>query len=177
MEEYCRKLDEAINHPEPGRRLELAARVLADCFAVRDHEVGLFQLDDPGRTATFLWPPQHLGSTLKIPIKLFTTSLVSATAQKLHGSIDNAFASTPHLHMFEQTLTEQEHRLPLQKIMTAPGVKDGRLRWIVQISRKGRTLEEAGPDFTSDQLRRLEALAGCLANLPSGTSLPVSPDP
>lgn len=101
---------------------------------------------------------------MKIPVKLFTTSMVSATARDRRGSIDNAFAATPHLHMFEQTLTEREHRLPLQKVMTAPGGQEDQLLWIGQISRKGETREEAGPDFTDAQLRELEVLADCLAN-------------
>lgn len=164
-EEVCRQLSAAVAADDPARQLELAAGVFAAHFAVQLHEVGLFRFDATGRTATFLWPPQDLGSAVKIPVKLFTTSQVSITARELQGSVDNAFASTPHLHMFEQALTEHEHRLPLQKVMTAPGLKDGKLQWVVQISRKGRTREDAGPDFTAADLQRLEILADCLANL------------
>jgi hypothetical protein len=164
LETTYRQLSELVAGAAAEQRLESVAAILAEHFKVSPHEVGLFKFDASGRTATFLWPPQDLGSTVKIPVKLFTTSLVSATARDKHGSIDNTFAATPHLHMFEQALTEREHRLPLQKIMTAPGMKEDQLLWIVQISRKGASREEAGPDFTDEQLRQLEVLADCLAN-------------
>lgn len=164
LETVYRRLSELVAGAPPEQQLEAVAAILAEHFMVSSHEVGLFKFDAAGRTATFLWPPQDLGSAVKIPVKLFTTSLVSATARDKRGSIDNAFAATPHLHMFEQALTEREHRLPLQKVMTAPGVKEDQLLWIVQISRKGETREAAGPDFTDEQLRQLEVLADCLAN-------------
>jgi hypothetical protein len=164
MDIVYRQLSETVAATPAEQCLEQVARILAAHFEVSAHEVGLFKFDAAGRTATFLWPPQSLGSTVKIPVKLFTTAQVSTTARDRRGSIDNAFADTPHLHMFEQALTEHEHRLPLQKVMTAPGLKDDRLIWIVQISRKGQTRAEAGPDFTDEQLRQLEVLADCLAN-------------
>lgn len=164
LETVYRQLSEIVATAPPEQCLEQIAGVFAAHFAVSPHEVGLFKFDAAGRTATFLWPPQNLGSTVKIPVKLFTTSLVSTTARERNGSIDNSFAETPHLHMFEQALTEREHRQPLQKVMTAPGIKDDKLLWIVQISRKGQTREAAGPDFTTEQLRQLEVLADCLAN-------------
>jgi len=163
---FCRKLTELVTASVTEQRLEIVAHELAAHFAVKPHEVGLFKFDSAGRTAAFVWPPQQLANTLKIPVKLFNTALVSTTAQQLRGSIDNAFAQTPHLHMFEQALTEREHRLPLQKVMTAPGLKEDRLQWIIQISRKGHTRDEAGPDFTAEELNRLETVAGCLATLP-----------
>ncbi|TLM63139.1 MAG: hypothetical protein FDZ69_12420 [Deltaproteobacteria bacterium] len=164
LELTYRKLSELVAAAPPEQQLEQVAGILAAHFRVSPHEVGLFRFDAAGRTATFLWPPQDLGSAVKIPVKLFTTSLVSTTARDQRGSIDNAFADTPHLHMFEQALTEREHRLPLQKVMTAPGMTEEKLLWIVQISRKGRTRAEAGADFTPAQLRELEVLADCLAN-------------
>lgn len=164
MQTVYRQLSEIVAATPPEQCLEQVAGIIAAHFKVSPHEVGLFKFDAAGRTATFLWPPQALGSAVKIPVKLFTTAQVSTTAREKRGSIDNAFADTPHLHMFEQALTEREHRLPLQKVMTAPGLKDDKLLWIVQVSRKGQTREEAGPDFTIEQLRHLEVLADCLAN-------------
>ena len=68
--------------------------------------------------------------------------------------------------MFELSLAEKEHCIPLQKVMSAPCVDGDVLRWIIQVSRKGHTAEEAGADFTAQDLARLEQIAATVATLP-----------
>lgn len=163
---FCRHLAAVLATAAAEHRLEALAGELAGFFKVQSHEIGLFKLDKTGRSALFVWPPHRLAQEVRIPIKSFAASLVSATARTCRGSINNTFAATSHLHMFEHALVEREHCIPMQKVMTAPGADGEQLRWIVQISRKGRTLAEAGPDFTDEQLQELEVITRFIATLP-----------
>lgn len=165
VETFCRHLEHAVAAAWPEQRLETLAGELALFFRVDPHEVGLFKLETDGRMAVFVWPPHRMDTAIKIPVSSFTTSLISATARQRQGSIDNAFASTRHLHMFEHALTDKEHCVPLQKVMTAPAVKNDKLVWIVQISRKAKSLSEADPDFTNLELKQLEQIAQTLPDL------------
>lgn len=144
------------------QRLETAATEIAAFFAVTPHEVAFFQVESSGRSAVFRWPPQA-GSTMNISLKSYGSSLVSATAREERGFINNAFVTTPHLHMFEHVLAEPQQRIPVQKIMSAKVSADGVLRGIIQVCRKGKSRDEAGADFTAEDLGQLEQIATILA--------------
>ena len=162
IEQLRQKLAKLLFAALPAARLETAAGEVAAHFGVQPHEVAYFQVDGARRAAIFRWPPQS-GMTMDIPIKSHGSSLLCATAREERGFINNAFATTPHLHMFEHVLAEREQRIPVQKIISAPVLKDGTLRGIVQVSRKGRSAAEAGADFSETDLRDLEAITLVLA--------------
>ena len=163
IEQFCQHLKTVVPAVDTERRLEILANELAAFFGVESQEIGLFKLDERASFATFVWPESNMGGGFKIPIKSFGASFVSSTAKKGVGQINNTFASTSHLKMLEHTLSEREQRIPLQKIMSAPCLYGEKLRWIIQVSRKGKTLEEAGPDFTEQQLSDLETVAETIA--------------
>ena len=52
---------------------------------------------------------------------------------------------------------------PIQKIMSAPLIAEGKVVGVVQISRKGKNGPASGPDFTIKDLTALMATAGLLA--------------
>lgn len=162
IETLCPKLAKLLFAALPAARLETAAGEIATFFGVQTHEVAYFQLDANGRNATFRWPPQS-GLTLDVPIKSHGSSLLCTTAREERGFINNAFATTPHLHMFEHALAEREQRVPIQKIISAPIVKDGTVRGIVQVCRKGKSVADAGADFSETDLRNLEQINTVLA--------------
>jgi len=47
--------------------------------------------------------------------------------------------------------------------MSAPILLDRKIVGVIQVSRKGKTASDAGPDFTHPQLRELKAVADTLA--------------
>ncbi|PLX81380.1 MAG: hypothetical protein C0614_06700 [Desulfuromonas sp.] len=163
MRPFCRELSSSLSTGTPGQKIEVLARRLAEFFKVEVHEVGLFQIDSTGRFLNFVWPQHRLAHDIKIPIKSFYTALVSKTARERTGSIDNAFATSRHLKMFELSLADREHCIPMQKVMTVPVFDGDKLLWVIQISRKGKALADAGPDFTEQQLDALQDVAATLA--------------
>lgn len=162
---FCRQLASTLAAALPEQKIETLARRLAEYFKVEAHEVGLFRVDTTGRFLCFVWPPHRLTHDIKIPLKSFYSTLVSKTAREKSGSIDNTFATSRHLKMLELSLVDRENCLPMQKVMTVPVLDGENLLWVIQVSRKGTTLADAGPDFTLEQLESLQTVAGTLAAL------------
>jgi hypothetical protein len=70
-----------------------------------------------------------------------------------------------HVTVFEGVKTATTTGESIQKIISAPILCDGKVVGVMQISRKGGTAAEAGPDFTSDELGKVLALCRPLAKL------------
>lgn len=160
--DFCSRLTRILLDAPAPERLAVAAAEIAAFFGVDAHEVAYFQVESGGRSAVFRWPPSTM---INIPLKSFSTSLLSATAREQRAFVNNAFATTPHLHMFEHALAEREQRVPVQKIMSAPVLAGDQLRGILQICRKGRTLAEAGADFGDVELQELQQVCAVLAQV------------
>jgi hypothetical protein len=60
-------------------------------------------------------------------------------------------------------ITEDERGEAIQKIMSAPILQERKVAAVIQISRKGKTAADAGPDFTHPQLRELKLVADTLS--------------
>ncbi|MFA5516890.1 MAG: hypothetical protein WDA20_11450 [Desulfuromonadales bacterium] len=164
IEAFCRQLAIGLSTTPPHSRLAFASREIALFFDVQPHEIGLFQID-PRTQMTILRSPQSIGRPAAIPIQSVASSLVIVTQKERRGRINNEFSSTPHLHMVEHTLAEREQRIPVQKIMSAPIIAGDEVSWVVQVTRKGKTRDEAGPDFTASDLECLENITRALAGL------------
>ncbi|NJD90475.1 MAG: hypothetical protein FIA91_03005 [Geobacter sp.] len=139
-------------------KLKFAAEGLAQIFSVRNHEVVLFSVNQKKHEITFVWP-LSMAKIGHIPLNAIN-SLVAKTANEQKSYLDNAFAGSRHLFIFEHMLAEKNERIPVQKIMSAPIIgADGVTVGVVQISRKATSPVEAGDDFTEGSLAALESLA------------------
>lgn len=168
IDHFCRQFAASLAYVPEEDFAAAAAGEIAGFFGTEPHEIGLFQIDSSGRLAIFRWPPQRLDTLIAIPIKSFASSLVSATARDRRATVDNAFADTRHLFIYEQAMAEKEQRIPVQKIMSAPVVAGDQLSWIIQVTRKGLIAEEAGPDFTATDLDHLERISAAFADVVLG---------
>jgi hypothetical protein len=70
----------------------------------------------------------------------------------------------PHASVFEGVrFSEEESAQPIQKIMSSPILLGQRAIGVLQVSRKGTSLGDAGADFTQSQLRELKTISDALA--------------
>ncbi len=145
---------------DPVGRLRIVAEEVAAYFGVRPHEVGLFSVDAKKHEITFRWPVS-MATVGHIPLKA-VNSLVAKTANEKVASLDNAFARTRHLFMFEHMLADKSERITAQKVMSAPILAEGAVTGVIQVVRKGATPVEAGDDFTEQNLADLERIAAIL---------------
>ena len=147
--------------PDAAARLKCAAEGLAKAFAVKSHEVGLFAVNPKKHEINFVWP-LSMSKVGHIPLNAIN-SLVAKTANERKSYLDNAFAGSRHLFIFEHMLAEKSERIPVQKIMSSPIINgDGVVTGVVQITRKASSAVEAGADFTPENLAVLEAIAAVL---------------
>ncbi len=139
---------------------------LAKIFNLRATEIALLVLDHDLLRFIF---PDELKTCGSIPVTS-SNAVAANTATTRKTEVFNQFAQTKHASIFETVKLESvkgfdpaEHA-PIQKLISAPVLdRQGDVLGVIQVSRKGRTLEAAGPDFTEDDVQRLESLASLLA--------------
>jgi len=135
---------------------------LAKFFRVRSDEVAILAITPGGNFLQFILPRQ-LRTIGTIPLNS-TNALAARTARDRRAEALNNFSMVRHATVFEGVPLGRRQGETIQKIMSAPIVsQDKRVVGVVQISRKGCSLADAGPDFTAAELRELVGLGGALA--------------
>ena len=94
-----------------------------------------------------------------------TNSLAVRTVRDKRPEMINNFPIQKHPTVFESVTLDPkaQEKHPIQKIMSAPLILDGKPIGVVQISRKGKSPTAAGADFTIKDLTSLVTTAGLLA--------------
>jgi GAF domain len=150
------------NHQGEGVRLNRAVELISKDFRVRSHEVAILGLTPDQRSLRFL-APDSLRGVGQIPLSS-TSSLAARTVRERRPEVINHFSVVPHASVFEAVpIAEDMRGDPIQKIMSSPIMMGSQVVGVVQVSRKGKSLAEAGPDFTHLQLRELKVISDALA--------------
>ena len=162
VQQFCKTIDMQLSGLETHEeKLESSAKALGQIFGVRRDEVAIFAFDPRFDVLHFCWPIQ-LRSAGVVPISV-RDALVARTARERKPFLDNFYAQTPHLHIFETFQLDLTGGIPIQKIISAPMLRGEELRGVVQISRKGETLADAGRDFTKEEIGALAQIAAVIA--------------
>lgn len=139
------------------------AHELSKMFSVKADEIAILQLTDNGSLLSFLYPVKlrRIGS---IPMST-TNSLAVRTVRDKRPEMINNFPIQKHPTVFESVTLDPkaQEKHPIQKIMSAPLILDGKPIGVIQISRKGKSPIAAGADFTIKDLTSLVTTAGVLA--------------
>ncbi len=129
---------------------------------------GIGMLRVRGLSLEFVYPPA-LKSAGRIPLS--SSAVAARTATQKQAEIYNNFAKISHYSVFElvplggsaKNNTDPQR---IQKLMSAPVVDSShRAIGVVQISRKGVTRDQAGFDFTQEDLETLDQIAQRLATV------------
>ena len=143
-------------------RLNRAIELISANFAVRPHEVAILGLTSDGKSLRFL-APENLCAIGQVPLSS-TRSVAARTVREKKAEMINHFTMVPHASVFEAVpIAEDQPGEAIQKIMSAPITIGPRAIGVIQVSRKGRTASNAGPDFTHPQLQELKTIADALA--------------
>jgi len=139
------------------------ADLIGKNFAVQPHEVAILGLATDERFLHFI-VPESLRTVGQIPLSS-TNSLAARSVREKRGEIVNHFSVVPHASVFEAVPIPPEllRGDPIQKIMSVPVILEKKVIGVIQVSRKGGTAADAGPDFTHTQLRELKTIADALA--------------
>ncbi len=110
-----------------------------------------------GNLLTFLYPAE-LKTAGAIPLS--SSAVAARTAQTKQAELFNGFTQVKHFSVFELVKlgnTGLDDQV-IQKLMSAPVLSaNGAVVGVIQVSRKAPRPAAAGPDFTSDDLRKLES--------------------
>jgi len=137
---------------------------LAKTFQVKPDEVAILHVTHGGSVLSFIYPfkLQKVGS---VPMSS-TASLAVRTVREKRPEIVNNFPVQKHATVFEAVkLSAESKGSPIQKIMSAPLISEGKAVGVIQVSRKGKDTPSAGPEFTIKDLTTLMTTAGILAKL------------
>jgi GAF domain-containing protein len=150
-----------------GANSQLSISTLAGGIAkdlhVKSDEVAILAISERQRHLYFL-VPEALRNVGQIPLSS-TSALAVRTVRDSRSEIINNFANVRHASVFEGAKAESLNSSAIQKIISAPILADGKIIGVIQISRKAATIPEAGPDFTSDDLGKIQAICKPLGKL------------
>jgi hypothetical protein len=148
---------------------EIACAALSDLFHVGRAEVALLRTEND--VLNFLFP-MELKTAGFIPLSS-TSSVAARTANSRKIELFNNFVIVQHANVFETIKlsalgqSDKPGANAIQKLMTTPVVDpEQHVLGVIQVCRKGITQDDAGPDFTLNDLQNLEAAARVLAKLP-----------
>lgn len=146
---------------------EQCCAALSKIFLVRSDETALLRLESG--LLRFLFPTE-LTTAGSIPIS--SSSAVAAhTAVTKKVELFNNFTRVKHASIFESIRPVSEDGEAIRpaiihKLMSAPILdKADDVLGVVQVCHKGFDLASAGPDFTLDDLQKLELVAKVLAQV------------
>jgi hypothetical protein len=135
--------------------------------------VAILRLSSDAKMLSFLFPFK-LARVGVIPVTT-AHSLAAKNVRDRHGEIVNNFPAYKHTTFFEAVdLSAQEKAVPIQKMMSSPMLVEGQVVGVIQISRKARPGEAAGPDFTHADLTELDAMGSILGKYLSESPAPAS---
>ena len=141
--------------------LKEGAKVLAEAISeqlkVKPEEVAIMLLNATGQTLVFVWPPPLFTGGAAFPAN-HKTAIASGVLATLKGKVDNKISESKHLKFYESVMGMQTSKLPIQKMVALPLFSGDKKLGVVEVSRKGKTPEEAGPNFTPEDAQALVVL-------------------
>jgi hypothetical protein len=162
LEEILDKIEKA-SLPLDSKSLSQVSQQMAKRFGVKEDEVAIMEIAPSGRFLRFVIP-EKLREVGKIPLSS-TTALAARTVRERRADVLNNFPIAKHATVFEGVPLGRGPGESIQKIMSAVILSGNTVVGVVQICRKGASLTDAGPDFTSRDLSELQSLNPALSRL------------
>ena len=143
--------------------LEMGERVVkavGNAFAAKSDEVAILILTTDERHLRFV-APRKFAELGTIPITKRDSIAVNILAKR-SGEAMNNVPMVKHVAFFE-SVKLRDRPVPIQKMITVPILFQDQAIGVAQISRKGESPAEAGPDFTATDVRKAQDLFQAVA--------------
>ena len=154
VDELCKSGSIEVSH------VSKLAQQIGKAFNVKPDEVAVLTMTQQDKFLRFI-VPEKLQKVGDIPMTS-TNSLAVRTARDRKPEVINNFSTARHPTVFEAVPLGTQRGEPIQKIMSAPVAAENKTIGVIQISRKGKSVTAAGPDFTPKDLNELVAIGGVL---------------
>lgn len=145
------------------RLTTILAVLVAQAFAVEEDEVAILLLRDRSLMLRFAHPVTLYCDRANIfPVN--GSSIAGEVLRHLRGRIDNDLPQIRHLDFYERLCVQAARPWEIQKMVSTPLlIPWGHVLGVLQVSRKGNSVEEAGPNFSPVDLVKLTDLSRWLA--------------
>ncbi|MCU0236327.1 MAG: hypothetical protein MUC72_04490 [Acidobacteria bacterium] len=151
------KMNTAGGHSETAFQTTIndIAKFYCDNFELEGDEVAILLSDKDNMVMSFAYP-EHLVNAGMIPVS--SPDAFAARVFKMNrGMIENNFNQMKHLHLFEYIKGPGEKVRRIWKMMSTV-IRAGDSKFgIIELSRKGDSADDAGEDFSPENLEFLEA--------------------
>lgn len=157
------KILEAISKlkgtPDEALLLEKTCEAIADFIikntGVQEDCVAILLLKDAGKVLRFAYPLElYKGQSNFFPVN--RNNIAGQVILSERGNIENNLPRVPHFAIYEKAKVKGKSPRIIQKMVTAPLIlPDKNIVGVIQISKRGETLPEAGPDFAPADLGKL----------------------
>lgn len=125
---------------------------------VKQDEIAILLLTSTQSTLKFIWPPPLFDSNAALPAD-YQSAFASSVLKTMKGKVDNKVSESKHLKFFENVKGLETSGIPIQKMIGVPLIHEGKGVGVLEVSRKGKSPEAAGPNFTAEDGQKLVALA------------------
>ena len=136
--------------------LDMAERVVksvVSSFGCKADEVAILMVTSDNKHLRFA-APRKFADLGTIPVTKRDSITVNILGRKAGEAMNNV-PMVKHVAFFE-SVKLRDRVLPIQKMITVPILQGSHAVGVAQISRKGETPAQAGPDFTQGDVRRAQ---------------------
>ncbi|HET7746679.1 MAG TPA: hypothetical protein VFM29_05230 [Vicinamibacteria bacterium] len=143
--------------------LDMCERVVkyaAGAFGARTDEVAMLFLTSDEKHLRFA-APRRFADLGTIPVTKRDSIAVNIFGKKVGEAMNNV-PMVKHVAFFE-SVKLRDRAVPIQKMITVPILNGEDAVGVAQISRKGETAAEAGPDFSQADVNRAQELFEAVA--------------
>lgn len=144
--------------------LDMADRVVrrvSQVFSCKQDEVAILLVSSDGRHLRFV-APRRFAELGTIPLTKRDSIAVGVYSRRA-GEVMNNVPMVKHVSFFE-SIKLRDKPVPIQKMVTVPIALRGQPIGVAQVSRKGETARDAGPDFTAADLQRCQEIFDAIAS-------------
>ena len=139
---------------------ERVVKYVASAYGAKTDEVAILFLTSDSRHLRFV-APRKFASLGTIPITKRDSIAVNIFGRKVGEAMNNV-PMVKHVAFFE-SVKLRDRAVPIQKMITVPILQGEEAIGVAQISRKGETPAEAGPDFTGSDVRKAQEIFQAVA--------------
>jgi hypothetical protein len=139
---------------------ERVVKYVAGAFGAKTDEVAILFLTSDARHLRFV-APRKFADLGTIPITKRDSIAVNIFGRKAGEAMNNV-PMVKHVAFFE-SVKLRDRAVPIQKMITVPILHGEEAVGVAQVSRKGETPGEAGPDFSASDVRKAQDIFGLVA--------------
>lgn len=165
INELVAKLKIEINKEDKEEAFETVIKEIETYYKenlrLGDYEVAIFLANEEKTILSFACPEYLINSGM-IPVSS-TEAFAASIFRSNRNIIENNFQQQKHLGIFEIIRTPEGKILPIWKMMGSPIEADNDRIGVIEITKRGVSLEDAGEDFTEKNLVFLEKTINILA--------------